>query len=145
MPEVFAVSYWRRQGTPLNFRFNTPQVLTDSCFWPKCCRSDSWDSLPYVVNSQCTTLYQCLTEEDSWILPWKLLWYLARKKWVAYTRNFLLWYADRFPHIHTILIFLMLISCMKQGFTGLSSFLSICHIFACFQVHRVPKSSSMKN
>ena len=48
-------------------------------------------------------------------------------------------------HIYTILIFLMLISCMKQGFTGLSSFLSTCYIFACFQVHRVPKSSSMKN
>ena len=85
------------------------------------------------------------TEEDRWILPWKLLWYLAREKWVAYTRNFLLWYADRFPHIHTILIFLMLISCMKWGFAGLFSFLSICHIFACFQVHRVPKSSSTEN
>ena len=45
----------------------------------------------------------------------------------------------------TIWIFLLLISCMKQGFAGLSSFLSICHIFACFQVHRVPKSSSTKN
>ena len=38
-------------------------ILTDSCFWPKCCGSDSWDSLPYAVNSQRTTLYQCLTEE----------------------------------------------------------------------------------
>ena len=139
-------------------------ILTDSWFWPKCCGSDSWDSLPYVVNSQRTTLYQCLTkeyllacarnfhrtacwrrlgivlqkltplktllgkdsvpyagsfcgcllkkaeylvrkssmyrtEEDRWILPWKLLWYLAREDWVAYTRSFLLWYADRFPHI----------------------------------------------
>ena len=38
-------------------------ILTDSCLWPKCCGSDSWDLLPYAVNSQCTTLYQCLTEE----------------------------------------------------------------------------------
>ena len=140
-------------------------ILTDSWFWPKCCGSDSWASLPYVVNSQRTTLYQCLTEEDwlacarnfhrtaywrrlnivlqkltplktllgektrdlmpkvftvaywrrqstlrgkssmyrteedRWILPWKLLGYLAREDWVAYTRSFLLWYADRFPHI----------------------------------------------
>ena len=45
----------------------------------------------------------------------------------------------------TIWIFLLLISCMKRGFAGLSSFLSTCHIFACFQVHQVPKSSSAKN
>ena len=38
-------------------------ILTDSWFWPKCCGSDSRDSLPYAVNSQRTTLYQCLTEE----------------------------------------------------------------------------------
>ena len=65
------------------------------------------------------------TEENRWILPWELLWYLVREKWVAYTRNFLLWYANRFPHVHTILIFRMLISCMKRGFAGLSSFVSM--------------------
>ena len=139
-------------------------ILIDSWFWSKCCGSDSWDSLSYAINSQRTTLYQCLTEEDwlacvrnfhrtacgrrlgivlqkltplktllgkdsvpyaeafvvaywrrqstlhgksstyhtegdRWILPWKLLWYLAREDWVAYTINFLLWHADRFPHI----------------------------------------------
>ena len=57
--------FW--QGSPLNGRFNTPQVLTDSCFWPKCCRSDSWDLLPYAINLQRTTLYQCLIEED-WLI-----------------------------------------------------------------------------
>ena len=45
-------------------------ILTNSCFWPKCCGSDSWDSLPYAVNSQRTTLYQCLTEEDWLACAW---------------------------------------------------------------------------
>ena len=185
-------------------------ILTDSCFWPKCCGSNSWDSLPYAVNSQCTTLYQCLTEED-WLACarnfhrtacWKRLGIMLQKLTplktllgkdsVTYARSFcgcLLKKAEylvreiihvsywrrytnlaleaswvscegRLGYLHqkllivicgpistyiTILIFLLLISCMKRGFAGLSSFPSTCHIFACFQVHRVPKSSSMKN
>ena len=48
-------------------------------------------------------------------------------------------------HIYNHLNIFVILSCMKRGFAGLSSFLSTCHIFACFQVHRVPKSSSTKN
>ena len=45
-------------------------ILTDSWFWPKYCGSDSWDSLPYAVNSQRTTLYQCLTEKYLLACAW---------------------------------------------------------------------------